>query len=244
MGSGVELNLNFLKKIFRFFLLTSLLAVTIYCQRAPDEKTSVAIQIPSAQQLGMQSINSQSVVDLSLLCFVVDIQGGNNITRPAQTCQPQKGELIGSVPAGSTLNASVIAGTYNFKIYAVKRTSSTETCPVVNLDNWGVPLSRVYYLGEVLNKKIEGEKASVTIPVTLPDESHHLISSLSLPASCNTNTIIGNTLAAKQGRVLMGGKFINSANYKMYGKVGFIPVNKTLTSSSGLKIKNWEAGPL
>lgn len=220
-------------------MLSGLVALTA-CKRAAEEATQVSIQIPSAHQLS-QKYGAQSVVDFNLLCFAVDIQGSSIPIKPADTCQPAKGEILGSVPPGGTIQGDVTEGTYTFKIYGFKRNSATEICPnPMTTDNFsGWPLKRIYFLGEAPDQAIAGATKEVPLTVTLPDDSNNLFVQNSLPAACAPTA----APPSKIGRVLSGASRLQGTTYRAYSRVNYIPVSKDL-SGTNYKIKNWKAGAL
>ena len=182
--------------LIQIFAAAALLA-TSACKRAGDEISSFSIKIPTAEQLSSKN-SVQSVVDYNLLCFAIDIQGGSIPSTSANTCQPVKGQMLGSVAPGQTLQGRINEGTYTFKVYALKRTNAAQACPAVTADSWNFPLAKVYYAGETANQKIAGETANIELQITLPDESTNMIAHNSFPATCN---LIGAPAQSTAGKI-------------------------------------------
>lgn len=227
-------NVSFIK----VFFIASLCALAA-CKRAAEEATQFTIQIPTAKQMS-EKFSAQSAVDFDSMCFVVDVQGSNITSIPANTCQPEKGTMFGGVSAGQVVSGSVTEGTYTFKVYGLKKDSGG--CPgTINPELWnGWGLKKIYLLGEKVGQAVSGPTADINIVVSLPDENDHLFAHNSLPASCDPSS----ESPMKNGRDLMSAdKLILGTTYRAYSRVNNRPDTKIL-SGTMYKIKNWKAGAL
>lgn len=215
--------------------------VLLGCTRAAEEATSFSIQIPTGKQMSAKDTSIQSALDFDLLCFVVDIQGNGIKAKEADTCSPSRGQVLGSVSSGSSISGSIVSGIYNFKIYALRRDSLSEECPRVTPDSWNWPLAKVYMIGESLGQKVAGEKADISIKLSMPDSANNLITQNSMPTICNSVGAPGNQLVDR-GRIQLGAKPLVGTTYKMYARFNSIPQTQDLTGSQH-KIQNWKVSP-
>jgi hypothetical protein len=158
------------------------------CKRPQTEESSISIQIPTAQQFSERYGKVQSLsttVDFSLLCFAVNVKGEGITTKPALTCDVERGVVSStSVAPGETLTISVDPGKNRvFEIYGFLRDSNSTACPsMVDKLNW--PIKKVYWLGSKEVETLDAGDVQLNIDLTLPAVSHNLAVEKGWPASC------------------------------------------------------------
>lgn len=209
------------------------------CQKKAE--TTIQFQIPSAQELrGKQSkVKSQSTtVDPALLCFGVNVKGGN-IKTTSDSCDIERGIFSGSVGPGGTLSLLVPVSTgLTFEVYGFLRSNSSDPCiPIQSGGGWNWPISNIYFLGKTADVTVEPSTQFVDVTIALPQPSDNIASTNHWGPSCAGGS---NTAGNNIGRTALSATVSSGSLFKAYSRVSEKPENQIL-SGSQFQIHNWKA---
>ncbi len=208
------------------------------CGRSASKTVSVSIQIPSATELKkISAFTSGAQLDVSKLCFGVNIKNKNKPLPPAKSCDIERGLIAGTVQPGESITfAEVESGPgYEFELYAVYRDSASQPCPSI-LNKWNAPLNKVYILGSSTGVELKPPTTQVTIVYQVPDASQNIVVQKSWPSSClfQTNT------KRDYGRIVTASGLLSSNGYRLYSKMSSL--NDQTIGSTNFKIKSGKVG--
>lgn len=172
--------------------LRGLILVTVLltaCSRVTSDEEgsgSVSIQIPTAEKLQASGkVGAFSAVDVSKMCFGINVMGPGIETSLASSCDVERGIVAGSVVAGGTLTVEVNVGDDRvFEVYGFLRDSASDPCPTLKGASWGFPIAKIYDLGKSAPTKVTKAGGSVSISVTLPEASDNIVVKRSWSPSC------------------------------------------------------------
>lgn len=231
------------------FLLLFILS-TNGCKRAADEVSNsakISISIPSEAQFfakhKAELSSASATINYSLFCFVANIKGGPLPTSPAQTCDIEKGLVLGSAPPGGVLSVDLTSGSgYSFEIYGLLRGSTSEACPPVTAQSWSWPLTKVYFLGRTDGIEIAAPTTDVLVNLSLPNANNNLIAVQGLPSSCSSVGALPIEVN-HFSRLAVGAKILSGSGFKAYSRIQSNAEIKNLNGTN-FRLKKWRVESL
>lgn len=224
-------------------VLSWVVASGLGCQRsALDEKSSIHISIPSAQEfLGSQKISKRvgalsTPVDYNLLCFYANVRGPG-IGESGGVCSPLVGIMGGGVGPGGLIELDVPAGEARIaEIYGVLRTSATEPCQGY-IQGMAMPSpDKIYFLGQSAAVSIAPPTAVMSVQISLPDTDQHLLTQRGW-TTCSA-PVVGPIVNNGVGRPRIGAATLSGGSHRLVGQAVHVRESQIQTGTR-FKIQTW-----
>lgn len=213
------------------------------CQRAAlDEKSSIQISIPSAQDFfGSQKISKRigalsTPVDYNLLCFYANVRGPG-IGESGGNCSPLVGVMGGGVGPGGSIELEVPSGESRIaEIYGVLRASATEPCQGYVAGMAMPSPDKIYYLGQSAAVSIAPPTAVMSVQISLPDTDQNLLTQRGW-TTCSA-PVAGPIVNNGVGRPRIGAATLSGSSHRMVGQAVHVRESQ-IQVGTRFKIQTW-----
>jgi hypothetical protein len=154
---------------------TTLLAIS--CTRQQKSGSSIAIQIPTINELKNAKVGALSgSIDPALLCFGVNVVGPGISTNAPSSCDIQRGATAGMVPPGGVLSVDVAKGEERVvELYGYLRSSSADSCPSAFPVKQSALWNSTYAVGKTSHISVQEAEQVVDVTLVLPSSASETV---------------------------------------------------------------------